>query len=424
MECSAELNTLPPVGVVGGGAAGFFGAIAFAEARPGIAVAILEQSAVCLSKVRISGGGRCNVTHGCFEPRELAVRYPRGERVLLGAFQMFQARDAVEWFEARGVKLKVEQDGRMFPITDSSETVIRCLQEAADRAGVKVVTRCGVKRMAREPDGKIHLELASGLSGCAERVLVATGGAKRADFAAMLETLGHSLQEPVPSLFTFHLEAPWVRELSGLSVADVELSVEGSAKRLRERGALLFTHWGLSGPAVLRLSAWGARALHECGYQFSLRVSWLPQLGMEGVRQWLEQQRKESAAKLLTNQTPPGLPSRLWAALLALERLGGKWAELSNAAAHRLSDRLVRTELRVVGKSLNKEEFVTCGGVKLGEVDFKTMESRRCSGLYFAGEILDVDGITGGFNFQAAWTTGWIAGRAMAASMAESGNGH
>lgn len=412
------MNSIPSIVVIGGGAAGFFAAIACAEARPGTPIAILEQSSTCLSKVRISGGGRCNVTHHCFEPRDFAARYPRGQRALLGAFHGFQAQDTVAWFEQRGVRLKVEPDGRMFPVTDSSETIIQCLQHSAQNAGVQIFNNTAVKRMSLEPDGRIRIELSSGLVGYPDRVLVATGGAKRSDFAALLEPLGHSLQSPVPSLFTFNLADPWLRRLAGLSVADAEVSVEDLSKGLRERGPVLFTHWGLSGPAILRLSAWGARVFHDCGYKFRLRINWLPELGLDGVRRWLDLGRQETAAKQLSNRYPNGLPSRLWLELLALEGLDSqkKWAVLSKSEAHRLAERLVRTELAVDGKSLNKEEFVTCGGVKLNEVDFKTMQSRLCPSLYFAGEILDFDGITGGFNFQAAWTTGWIAGRSMAAS--------
>ncbi len=413
--------------VVGGGAAGFMAAITAVEAMPNAEVTVLEKSREFLGKVRISGGGRCNVTYACFDAREFAARFPRGERELIGPFQRYGARDTVEWFESRGVKLKTEDDGRIFPVTDSSQTIIDCLIGAAMAAGVKLVLGCGVARASRP----FTLTLTSGETMHCDRLLLATGGCRTEAGGKLAVSLGHTLEPPVPSLFTFNLEvgtdrravrpatptarpavAPYLCNLAGISVEPVEASVPGTG--LRECGALLVTHTGLSGPAILRLSAWGARELHGLDYRFPLRVNWLPD---RNVAAELQRRRDEQPARLVVNTPLAPLPARLWEQLVlatGIER-ETRWARLSKADQHRLVQQLTRTELPVTGKSLNKEEFVTCGGVRLREVDFKTMESRLCPGLYLAGELLDIDGITGGFNFQSAWTTGWIAGHAMAA---------
>jgi predicted Rossmann fold flavoprotein len=448
--------------VVGGGAAGFFAAITCAEAAPDAVVTVLERGPQFLSKVRISGGGRCNVTHACFNPRDFATRYPRGEKALLAPFQKFSARDTVAWFESRGVKLKTEADGRMFPVSDSSETIIDCLMNAANAAGVKLRLNCGVEHVATSGTGilpvqpvrdrleacptfelmlaaerrshvgvhalachpnKLKLELqhagsetgAPGETLVCDRLLLATGGCRAAVAGQLAVSLGHTLESPVPSLFTFHVESPWLRSLAGISVGTVEVSVPSA--KLRERGPLLVTHWGLSGPAILRLSAWGARALHGFNYQFPLQVNWLPQLHAEAIAAELKSRQAAQPARLVVNVPVTPLPLRLWEQLVLAAGIARdtRWAALSRAAQHQLVQQLIRTEFPVTGKSLNQDEFVTCGGVRLGEVNFKTMESRICPGLHFAGELLDIDGITGGFNFQAAWTTGWLAGKAMAA---------
>ncbi len=450
--------------VVGGGAAGFFAAITCAEAAPDAEVTVLERGPQFLSKVRISGGGRCNVTHACFDARELTTRYPRGERALLAPFKHFQASDTVAWFASRGVRLKTESDGRMFPVSDSSQTIIDCLLRAAKAANVKLRLNAGVERVRRLPDGGFEIELerrsptrreldnssqrAGSETGApfeaqrtksnphpgplpfekgegdyssretlfCDRLLLATGGCRAASAGQLAVSLGHTLAAPVPSLFTFHVATPWLRELAGISVEPVEVSVPGA--RLRERGAVLVTHWGLSGPVILRLSAWGARALHGCNYQFPLQLNWLPQLRAEAISAELQSRREAQPARLVVNAPVAPLPSRLWEQLVLAAGIARdtRWAALSRAAEHRLVQQLIRTEFQVTGKSLNKDEFVTCGGVRLGEVNFKTMESRLCPGLHFAGELLDIDGLTGGFNFQAAWTTGWLAGKALAAS--------
>jgi len=400
--------------VVGGGAAGFFAAITCAEAMPQAEVTILEKSAQFLSKVRISGGGRCNVTHACFDAREFTTRFPRGERALIGPFQRFQASDTVAWFKERGVKLKTESDGRMFPTSDSSETIIDCLVGAAKAAGVKLVAHCGVERGVKGEKGGFDLTLSNGETQSCDRLLLATGGCRTVAGGQLAVSLGHTLEPPVPSLFTFHSATAWLRGLAGISVESVEASVPGT--RLRERGAVLVTHTGLSGPVILRLSAWGARELHACDYKFALHLAWLPHLGAEEIAAELNARREQQPAKLVINTPIAPLPARLWERLVATAGVepDTRWSRLTRAAQHRLVQQLIRTEAAVTGKSLNKDEFVTCGGVRLREVNFKTMESRICPGLYFAGELLDIDGITGGFNFQSAWTTGWLAGRAMA----------
>jgi predicted Rossmann fold flavoprotein len=399
----------------GGGAGGFFAAIACAGAAPDAEIILLEKSSQFLSKVKISGGGRCNVTHACFDARELTTRFPRGEKNLLAPFQKFSASDTVAWFEARGVKLKTESDGRMFPTSDSSQTIIDCLLRAARAANVKLFLNRGVERVSKRAGGGFELALSDGEISFCDRLLLATGGCRAAVAGQLAVSLGHKLEPPVPSLFTFHIATPWLRELAGISVEPVEASVADA--RLRERGALLVTHWGLSGPVILRLSAWGARELHKLDYQFPLHINWLPQLNAEKIAGEFQLRRDSQPAKFIVNTPVAPLPARLWEQLVLAAGIarGTRWAAFSRATQHNLIQQLTRTEFQVTGKSLNKDEFVTCGGVRLGEVNFKTMESRICLGLYFAGELLDIDGITGGFNFQAAWTTGWIAGRAMAA---------
>lgn len=413
--------------VIGGGAAGFFAAIACAEADPDRAVTIFEATAHPLAKVRVSGGGRCNVTHACFDPRELVRRYPRGARELLGAFSRWQPRDTVAWFAARGVELKTEADGRMFPVTDDSLTIVDCLQDAARKAGVVVRTNCGVKQVERGVPAALGAESAAGTTRSTfkltlttgetvtcDRLLVATGGNQANAGFAFARQFGHTIEPPVPSLFTFHIKDSRLEGLSGLSVEEAATAVRGTA--LKERGPLLVTHWGLSGPAILKLSAWGARELHGRGYKFTLLVNWAPAYNAGSLRAALEQARAASPRKQLGTWCPVGLPLRLWERLLAAAGLpsGTQWAVAPGAGLRALAAQVCAGEFAVDGKSMFKEEFVTCGGVRLGEVDFRTMASRLAPGLHFAGEVLDIDGLTGGFNFQNAWTTGWLAGRAMA----------
>ncbi len=402
--------------VVGGGAAGFFGAITCAEALQGHgSVSLLERGPQFLQKVKISGGGRCNVTHSCFEPKELAKRYPRGGPALIGAFHRFQAADTVKWFETRGVELKTEPDGRMFPTTDQSQTIIHCLTKAAQAAGVRLRTNCGVDRVEKRALGGFKLALSTGETMECDALLLATGGCRAAVAGSLATSLGHAVEPPVPSLFTFHITDPRLEGLSGLAVERATVSVAGT--KLKETGPVLITHWGLSGPGILRLSAWGARELAGLDYQFPLRVNWLPDQTFESVIALATAQRSLTGARRVLNVPLAGLPSRLWERLVAKAGVAEQtqWAGLAKAQLHTLARLLVESEFAVTGKSMNKDEFVTCGGVRLAEVDFKTMGSRLCPGLFFAGELLDIDGITGGFNFQAAWTTGWLAGNAMAA---------
>jgi predicted Rossmann fold flavoprotein len=403
--------------VAGGGAAGMLAAIVCAEAEPEARITVLERSSHFLSKVRISGGGRCNVTHACFDARELSSHYPRGGAALLGPFQIFQPRHTIAWFEERGVALKTEQDGRIFPVSDSSQTIIDCLLRSARVAGVELLANRGLERIERLAGNGFLLVLTGGETLQCERVMLATGGCRAAAAGQLALSLGHALEPPVPSLFTFHIAVPWLRELAGISLEMVEVSIPGLS--LRERGALLVTQVGLSGPAILRLSAWGARMLHGLNYQFPLRVHWLPHLDHEAVAAQLESRRAAQPARLVVNTPVPPLPARLWERLVLAAGIARetRWAELSRSARHQLIQQLISTHLEVSGKSLNQDEFVTCGGVQLSGVNFKTMESRLCPGLYFGGELLDIDGLTGGFNFQAAWTTGFIAGKSMAAQI-------
>ena len=399
--------------IVGGGASGVFAAITCAEACPGAKVTVLEKSAQFLSKVRISGGGRCNVTHACFDPRELSGYYPRGGQAMVAPFQRFQPRDTIDWFAARGVELKTEADGRLFPVTDLSATVIDCLLRAAGAAGVELLANRAVARVACRSEGGFELGLETGETLAGDRLLLALGGCRAPAAAQLAVSIGHTLEPPVPSLFTFHIATPWLRELAGISVPGVEVSLPGF--RRREVGPVLITHVGLSGPAVLRLSAWAARVLYASGYRAPLRVNWLPHLDAQALEQRLESCRASQPARFVVNTPLSPLAARLWQALVLTADIPRetRWADLSRSARHRLIQQLALTELPISGKTLNQDEFVTCGGVPLREVNFRTMESRVCPGLFLSGELLDIDGLTGGFNFQAAWTTGWLAGQAM-----------
>ncbi|MBC6475111.1 MAG: NAD(P)/FAD-dependent oxidoreductase [Hormoscilla sp. GM102CHS1] len=404
--------------VVGGGAAGVFGAIACATCHGHTEVTLLEAGVQLLSKVRISGGGRCNVTHDYFDPATLVQNYPRGGKALRGPFTRFQPRDTVNWFASHGVQLKTEADGRMFPVTDDSQTIVDCLLQGAIAAGVNMRTGATVVSVSRQPDGFV-VGLKSGERLEADRLLLATGSNPRGYQLAAAN--GHKIIPPVPSLFTFKISDPRsadgpknrIEGLAGVSVENVRVQLP--IAKLAQTGPLLITHWGLSGPAILKLSAWGARVLHECGYQTSLIVNWLPQYQQEQLRKMLLQVKSQLPKRALASSCPLPLPRRLWQQLVYNVGISeqDRWAGLSNKLLHELVLELNRGTYQITGKGVFKEEFVTCGGVSLQEVNFQTMESRRCRGLYFAGEILDIDGVTGGFNFQSAWTTGWLAGQAM-----------
>ncbi|MEL6354391.1 MAG: NAD(P)/FAD-dependent oxidoreductase [Cyanobacteria bacterium J06627_28] len=407
------------VAVVGGGAAGFFGAIAAATANPQARVTLYEAGPQPLAKVRISGGGRCNVTHHCFDPAQLVQSYPRGGKALRGAFSRFQPKDTVEWFTQRGVKLKTEADGRMFPVTDDSGTIVNCLSRAAEKAGVQIKVRSPITRVEKETD-TFALTLKFGSTLRCDRLLLTSGSSPIGHRIA--QSLGHQLAPPVPSLFTFNVADKRLHQLSGVAVdpVNVRLKIEGASKKelnpLVQTGPLLVTHWGLSGPAVLKLSAWGARLLHGQKYRASLMVNWLPSLSQEQVRRELQQVKADNGKKAIATYSPyANISKRLWQYLLSRIEIDLllTWANLSKKQLNRLVQELTCGSYEIVGKGAFKDEFVTCGGVRLKEVNFKTMESRQCAGLYLAGEILDIDGITGGFNFQSAWTTGWLAGQAM-----------
>jgi len=410
--------------IAGGGAAGFFAAIACAEADPSAIVTLYEATAHPLVKVRVSGGGRCNVTHARFEPAELVRGYPRGARELLGPLHRFGPRETVAWFSARGVELKTEGDGRMFPTTDDSATVVDCLWSRAQSAGVRLMLKCGIRSIAcrtglstgseRSAQPEFTVDLTSGDQVKADRILLATGGTKGSAGLGLAAVLGHAVVPPVPSLFTFHVDDARLRGLEGLSVPWVTAAVTGTT--LKEAGPILVTHWGLSGPAILKLSSWGARKLHETDYHFSILVNWAGGRSSGDVENALRAERSSHPRRKVATSNPFGVPARLWTRLIMAAGVEAEaiWTSVSNDALRALAAQTAAGEFAVAGKSMNKEEFVTCGGVSLREVDFATMESRLHAGLHFAGEILDIDGITGGFNFQAAWTTGWHAGRAMA----------
>jgi predicted Rossmann fold flavoprotein len=397
--------------VVGGGAAGFFSAITCAE-NSAKSVLILEKTPQLLQKVKISGGGRCNVTHHCFEPRALSRNYPRGEKALIGPFHRFGAADTVDWFASRGVTLKTEADGRMFPDTDRSQTIIDALLGAADAAGVNIHASEGVISVVKNED-IFELVTDAGNSYTAASVLIATGGTRITAGAKLAASLGHELQPPTPSLFTFKIKDPRIEGLLGLSVSPAEVSIQQS--KLTSRGPVLITHWGLSGPGILKISAQGARELAERDYRFDISVNWLPDADPAAV---VAEKRVSEGKRQLSGRSPfVSIPKRLWLRLLAAAEISGAttWSQLSKAQAIQLLSELTTSTFAVTGKSTNKDEFVTCGGVALNEINFQTMESKLVQGLYFAGEVIDVDGVTGGFNFQNAWTNGFHAGSAIAA---------
>lgn len=400
-----------PLLVIGGGAAGFFGAIAAGEAGLD-EILILERGPEVLTKVRISGGGRCNVTHDCHEPRDLVQSYPRGVKNLLGPFHRFQPLDTIAWFEDRGVALKTEDDGRMFPTTDDSRTIIDCLTAAARQAGVRWRTHCGVEQVRRVDEG-FEVLTSTGESYRAHKLLVATGGIRSKSARVPAENLGHPLAEPVPSLFTFKIDDRRLHGLQGVSAPAAKVQV-GS---LESSGPLLITHWGLSGPAILKASAWGARDLADCQYQFTLTVNWTGSETRESLKELFLAHRNDHGSRKVLKRSPvPGITRRLWQRFGECAGLESDttWANLTRPQAEHFIDDLCGGRFEVTGKSLNKEEFVTCGGVLLDDLRLKTMESKTVPGLYFAGEVLNIDGITGGFNFQSAWTTAHLAGRAIA----------
>ncbi len=401
------------IAIIGGGAAGFFAAITCAEANPECEVTIFERGKSVLEKVRISGGGRCNVTHACFDARALTQFYPRGQRELLGPFMQFGPADTIAWFERRGVTLKTEADGRMFPITDNSQTIIDCLQQAAQKAGVAIRTSTRVERIRPLADGAWELQIPGEQQPRIFHKLLVASGSNPAIWD-MLRQIGHAVTEPVPSLFTFNTKDTRLRDLSGVSVPDAGLRFPGTS--LQARGPLLVTHWGLSGPGVLRISAWGARDLHRMDYRFPLEINFTGDKTSSEIVEELNALKTFQGKKTVAAHPLFGIPLRLWQQLAAAAGIAPerRWADLDKKSLLSLAAQTGAAIFQIAGKSTFKEEFVTAGGIVLKEVHFKTFESRIHPNLYFAGEVLDIDAITGGFNFQAAWTGGWIAGRGMA----------
>lgn len=394
--------------VIGGGAAGFFAAISAAEQCPNLSVVILEQGPEVLGKVKISGGGRCNVTHACYEVRELLKFYPRGNKELSGPFHRFSCADTIQWFENRGIELKTEEDGRMFPVTDKSQTIVDCLAGTALELGIRVIKRAKVRKVTKADRFHIHFNDEELL---ADYLLFATGSNPSA--WQQLEQLGHSLVPAVPSLFTFNIKHPLIHGLAGISLPEAEVKISGT--KFEAKGPVLITHWGLSGPGILKLSAFAARELAQWNYTFSIQLNWISETP-ESAKANLADLKMTQAKKQLGNYAPFHIPNRFWKSLLAYLKIdeNKKYADLNKDEIKRIAGVLTEETLKVYSKSTNKDEFVTAGGVTLKEVDFKTMESKIVPGLFLAGEVLDIDALTGGFNFQAAWTTGYIAGSSIA----------
>jgi predicted Rossmann fold flavoprotein len=400
--------------IIGGGAAGYFAAINCAahsdQASNKNRVILLEKSLQPLAKVRISGGGRCNVTHACFDPKSLIKFYPRGSQELLGPFNRFQPTDTINWFKERGVLLKTEEDGRMFPITDNSETIINCLQSEITRLKVDLRLGCGVEKIEKK-DSLYTIHLYEGAPLTTHRLLIATGSSPR--IYPILESLGHTIIPLVPSLFTFNIPDSPLLDLAGISINPVTVKILNTP--FEYTGPLLLTHWGLSGPVILKLSAWGARYLHSVNYKSQISINWLPDQSENDLSNTIWSYKESFGRRQIGTETPFPLSKQLWKRLIECAKIDPeqKWLSLSKKELSLIISQLRSTQLSINGKTTYKQEFVTCGGVSLKEINFKRMESRISPGLFFAGEVLDIDGITGGFNFQNAWTTGWIAGESM-----------
>ena len=401
--------------VIGGGAAGFFCAVNAAAANPLLKVTIIEKSSKLLSKVKISGGGRCNVTHACFEIDELVKRYPRGKNFLKKAFHWFNTKDTIAWFEERGVRLKTESDGRMFPETNNSQTIIDCLLQEANKYRVEILLNSEAGSIRYDPsNNKFSIRLSGEREISTDYLCIASGGYPKAIQFNWLKEVGHSIEEPAPSLFTFNMPGNPITSLMGVSVDTATIKVAGT--KLQQQGPLLITHWGMSGPAVLRTSAWGARELAAKNYHFTVMVNWLKDYTEQTLREYWKELREKNASQKISSKNPFQLPARLWDLFLQQSAIDNnkRWGDLSSKEQNQLIKLLTAAEYEVKGKTTFKEEFVTCGGIKLPEIDPNTMQSRIIPSLFFAGEVMDVDGITGGFNFQHAWTSGWIAAKAIA----------
>jgi hypothetical protein len=396
------------IAIIGGGAAGFFAALTCASYHPDYQIVILEKTTKLLSKVKVSGGGRCNVTHACFNRFELVKYYPRGEKFLKSAFSQFMPQDMLEWLAKQGVKTKTEADGRVFPVSDDSQTIIDCFMNQAQNRHIQIRTQAEVTQIVPQANQKIQIQINHQTNQTYDRVIVTTGGAPKPSGWTWLADLGHTIVPPVPSLFTFNMPQNPIKDLMGVAT---QANVKVVNTKLNETAPLLITHWGMSGPAVLRTSAWGARVLADLNYQFVVRIHWLPQLTPAEVGQQLADLKTQNSKKILNENF--NLPKRLWEFLLDKANINPekRWNELAKVELNRLNEILINDRYAVNGKTTFKEEFVTCGGVSLGNVNPETMQSKVVPNLYFAGEVLDIDGVTGGFNFQAAWTTAFIAGQ-------------
>jgi len=401
--------------VIGGGAAGFFAAIQAASANKNAEVVLLEKTSKLLQKVRVSGGGRCNVTNACSDMKQLSAAYPRGEKQLKSAFSRFTTTDTVNWFQERKVKLKTEADGRIFPVSDDSQTIIDCLEKEAKKLKIDIRLESEVKKIIPSYTGGFELALANGDRISCSKLIVASGGSPKSENMQWIKELGHEIIEPVPSLFTFNIPNEALNELTGISVNPTKIKITDT--KFEFNGPVLITHWGLSGPAVLKLSSFAARYLAEKEYNFSVQLNWLNDKKDEACRNELMNVKAANPHKQVNNHFPFKLPTRLLSHLFAKSGIDetSRWADVSKIDIQQLVQNLIYDTYEVKGKTTFKEEFVTCGGISLNDIEFKNMQSKRCKNLYFAGEILDIDGITGGFNFQAAWTTGFIAGNAAAA---------
>ncbi len=407
--------------VVGGGAAGFFCALEIARQNPKLRITILEKSNKVLGKVKVSGGGRCNVTHNCFEPRALAGHYPRGARHLKNLFRHFHSGDMVRWLQERGVNVHAEEDGRMFPVTNDSQTIVNCFLQEASRFGIRIQMGEAVTRIEGVAP-EFCLTTITSREFRARRILIATGGNPNLPAYQFISDLGHAIKKPIPSLFTFNDATKGFTDLMGLAVRDATVRIEGT--RISQQGPVLITHWGLSGPAVIKLSAWAAEYLHASAYKFRVYVNWCGGISEEEIRSTLDDHRRLRGKQSITGNALFGIPIRLWNRLCALAEIPEAkiWSELPKKSMNRLIEFLIRCPFDMAGKTTYKEEFVTCGGVPLSEIDSERMESRLVKGLFFAGEVLDIDGETGGFNFQAAWTTGYLAAHAIASDLAQGQN--
>lgn len=399
--------------VVGGGAAGFFGAIIAAEKNPQLSVLILEKTPKLLSKVRVSGGGRCNVTHNCFEPTPFSKHYPRGQKELKKLFRTFQARDMIEWLKSKSVEVKAETDGRIFPVTDNSQTIIDCFLQEAKSRQIKIITQASVSKIEKR-NHHFEISIDGGQIFLCKKVLITTGGYNHRAAYGWIEKMGHKIHEPIPSLFTFNDTQKSFKDLMGVAVPQAAVKIAGT--KFSQQGAVLITHWGLSGPAILKLSSWAAEYLNQKQYSFIALVNWTGDMSEDALRTTFDNIKRTNGSQVVTSHPRFQLPGRLWQRLCELAEIPESkiWAEVPLKHINRLIEFLIRCPFQIKGKTTFKEEFVTCGGVDLDSIDLETMESKVLPDVYFAGEVLNIDGETGGFNFQAAWTTGYVAGTAIA----------